>query len=86
MKLEIFTIHDNAVNAFMQPFFAPTKGSAIRSLTDAVNDPKHEFSRHASDYVLHTLGYFDDSSGLFDTAPPIRVITALELIKTVEGY
>lgn len=80
MKMEIFSVFDTAVNAFMQPFFAATKGVAIRTLTDAVNDPKHQFSQHASDYILYTHGYFDDASGVFDTAPPIRVVSCIELV------
>lgn len=83
MKLEIFSVYDVAVEAYMQPFFAPTKGAAQRSLKDAVNDPKHEFSRHASDYVLFTMGYFDDTTGVFDTAPPLRVVSAFELVNTL---
>lgn len=80
MKLEIFSVYDSAVQGFMQPFFAPSRGSAIRSLTDAVNDPKHDMSRHAKDYTLFYMGSFDDSGGLFDTAPPEAVITCLDLI------
>lgn len=80
MKLEIFSVYDQATGAFLQPFFAPSKGAALRSLTDAVNDEKHEFSRHSADYTLFILGSFDDNSGIFDTAPPERVIGCLELV------
>jgi hypothetical protein len=70
----------------MQPFFAPTVGSALRSLTDAVNDQKHEFSRHSMDYQLFKLGSWDDASGVFDTAPPERVVGIAELmIKSVDN-
>lgn len=79
MKLEIFSVRDDAVEAFLQPFFAPTKGSALRSMTDAANDTKHQFFAHAADYTLYTLGYFDDATGIFDTAPPIRMVNCLEL-------
>lgn len=84
MKLEIFSVYDSAAQAFMQPFFAVSKGSALRSLTDAVNDEKHEFSKHAGDYTLFLLGSFDDNSGEFSCAPPERVVTCLELVmKTI---
>lgn len=80
MKLEIFSIHDSAVGAFLQPFFAPSRGSALRSVQDAVNDPKHEFSRHAKDFTLFIMGSFDDSTGLFDTAPPEPIAACITLV------
>lgn len=80
MKSEIFSVYDAAAGAFLQPFFAPSLGSALRSLTDAVNDPKHEFSKHAGDYTLFKFGSFDDNSGLFETQPPEQVTTCLALI------
>lgn len=80
MRMSVFAVYDSATGAFMQPFFAPTKGSAIRSFQDAVNDAKHEFHRHASDYTLFILGVFDDAGGSFETAPPERVASALELL------
>lgn len=84
MKLEIFAVYDSAAQAFLQPFFAPAKGSALRMLTDAVNDEKHEFSKHAADYTVFYLGSWDDNSGVFDSGPPERVVTCLELVmKTI---
>lgn len=80
MKQEIFSVYDSAAQAFLQPFFSPSLGSALRSLTDAVNDPKHEFSKHAGDYTLFKLGSFSDDTGLFDTAPPEQITTCLALI------
>lgn len=80
MKLEIFAVYDAATGAFLQPFFSPSKGAALRSLTDAVNDEKHEFSRHSSDYTLFILGSWDDNSGVFTSSVPERVVGCLELV------
>lgn len=78
MKLQVYTVMDKAVNAFLQPFFCRAKGEAIRSFTDAVNDPKNNFSRHSSDYTLVHLGEFDDASGIFTCHDPVRVVSANE--------
>ncbi|UDN67636.1 nonstructural protein [robinz microvirus RP_78] len=81
MILQIFSVRDVQAEAFMQPFFAPAIGAALRSLTDAVNDEKHEFSKHSSDYTLYHLGSFDDNTGMVipeDT--PKRIISCLELV------
>jgi hypothetical protein len=63
MILNIYAVRDSAVEAFLQPFFAPTHASAIRSLTEAVNDPQHTFNKQAKYYALYHLGGFDDSTG-----------------------
>lgn len=81
MKMMIFSVRDSAVEAFMQPFFAPTKASAIRSLTEAVNDPKHEFHKHAKDYALYYIGFFDDSSGVINYPDfPEPLIACIDLL------
>jgi len=79
MKFQIFSVYDRAISAFVQPFYARTKGEAIRSFTEACNDEKHQFNRHAADYSLMHLGEFDDNAGLFNCADPARVISALEV-------
>lgn len=84
MRLEVFCIYDAATGAFMQPFFARSKGEALRSFTELANDPKTSVHKYPSDYTMFLLGSWDDGGGIFDTAPPERVISALEVqIKTV---
>lgn len=82
MITKIFSVRDNAVEAYMQPFFAATTASALRSLKEAVNDPKHEFHKHAADYTLWDLGEFDDTSGMLAYSPsgPLRVISCVDLL------
>lgn len=79
MKLSIFSVRDSAVNAFLQPFFAPTKGAAIRMFSDAVSDSSHQFAKHKDDYVLWEIGEFDDANGLMSPIEPSRVIGAIEV-------
>lgn len=74
-----FAVLDKAVGAFLPPFAQRSKGEAIRSFTDAVNDEKHQFSRHQGDYVLYSIGQFDDATGMFVAVEPERVIGALEV-------
>lgn len=79
MKLEIFAVYDSAVQAYMQPMFFRSKGEAIRALQSAVSDGSTQFCKTPADYTLFCFGSFDDNSGVFDTAPPERVIGCLEL-------
>lgn len=81
MKLMMFSVFDSAVGAFLTPFFVRSRGEAIRSFQDAVNDAKHQFHSHASDYTLFVFGEFDDNNGdMSSIGVPEKVATALELL------
>lgn len=83
MKLEVFSVMDAAVGAFMQPFFCRSRGEAIRSFSEACNDPKTGFHKNAADYTLFSVGSWDDGSATFDCAPPVRIVSALEVVVKV---
>lgn len=80
MILEVYSVHDKAVKAFMQPFFSRSRGEAIRSFTEVVNTKDHQFQKHAADYVLFYLGRFDDASGLFEDVEPLRIVGAMDVL------
>lgn len=86
MKLVIVAVRDAAVGTFHAPMFFRSRGEAIRSFTDAVNDPKASFGKHAADYDLFDLGDFDDETGLFhlDAAAPLRIARASDVIMTAQ--
>lgn len=81
MILEVFSVFDKQVQAYMQPFFCRTKGEAIRSFTEACNDPGKPFGKYALDYSLVGLGTFDDNSGSLLFHDPVRIIGANEVIE-----
>ena len=82
MKLKAFSIYDTATKVFNRPFYQHTKGQAIRSFTDLVNDDQTEISKHPSDYALFLLGTFEDDTGsLFSESAPEKVITGLEVVE-----
>lgn len=83
MRLFVCTVYDKKVQAHLQPFFCRTIGEAVRSFTEAVNDPSKQFGRYASDYSLYRLGEFDDNSGVFECGDPVMVVTALELVEDI---
>lgn len=81
MKLEVYSVYDKAVKAYLRPFYARSRGEALRFFIDACKDQKHEFSSHAEDYVMFYHGVFDDNSGIFVCpSAPERVISALECV------
>lgn len=64
MKLLAFTVHDSKADAFLRPYFADTVGLAVRAITEAVNDPSHDFHKHAEDFTMYEIGYFDPIKGV----------------------
>lgn len=79
MNLLLYSVFDHKVQAYMQPFFAQSKGSAMRSFIDCVNDDKHPLGKAYADYVLFELGGWCDSTAAFDTyLSPKPVITGVE--------
>lgn len=80
MKLKVFSVYDSKAEAYLQPFFMPSRGSAIRAFTDSVNDPQTGFHKHAADYTLFELGEYEDSNAVFDLhQKPQLVANAAEL-------
>lgn len=67
MKLLAFAVYDAKAEAYLRPFFAETKGLAVRSFRDASNDPQHEMCRHAADYTLFEIGSFDQGTGVLSS-------------------
>lgn len=79
---EIFSIYDSKSEAYLQPFFIQNKATAVRAISNCVNDPDHAFSKHPSDYHLFHLGSFDDDTSLFDLFPsPDPVVKLLEVMQ-----
>lgn len=60
----IFSVYDSKAEAYLPPFFLPTKASALRAFGDAAVDPKHQFAAHPEDYTLFELGTYDESTGV----------------------
>ena len=66
MKLKIYSVYDSKAQAYLQPFYMPSRGAALRAWGDAVNDNNGQFKKHAGDYSLFELGEFNDENGTFE--------------------
>lgn len=62
--LQMFAIRDLKAVSFMPPYTAPNKGVAIRSFTDAVNDPSSMLSKYPDDFALFHIGSYDPETGV----------------------
>lgn len=74
MKLNVYTVYDSKAEIYIQPFCLQTRGEAIRSWDDVVNDPKTQYYKHPSDFTLFELGTYDTLTSkynLLDAKIPI---------------
>lgn len=80
MKVLVFSILDNAIEAFNAPFTARTEAEARRNFALASTKDANIMA-NARDYVLYEIGSFDDSSGMVSPLrEPRRVVSVADLI------
>lgn len=86
MILQVFSVFDSMVGAYLPPFYMQSKGGALRAFTDSVNDFDHQFNKHPHDFCLFELGSFDDSNCSFELLNcPVSLGLAIEF-KKVEDF
>ncbi|AXL15295.1 nonstructural protein [Microviridae sp.] len=79
MILKIFAVYDSKVEGFANPFYAVTRGQAVRMFQDSLDDERSPFSKHPEDYSLFFLGQFNDANGVLDNATAIeKIISAID--------
>lgn len=69
MKISMYSIYDKKVTMYLPPFYARTDGEALRHARDFIVDAGSPLGKHAEDYDLFHVGYFDDESGLVGDSP-----------------
>lgn len=64
-------VYDTVSQMYAPPFYALSKGDAIRSFSNAVNDKNMgDLHKHPKDFLLYFLGEFDDRSGSLSVMDP----------------
>lgn len=60
-----YAVYDRKAEVFSPPFLEIKDGTAIRAVQDLViNSKDHVFAKHPSDFSLHRLGEFDETTGI----------------------
>lgn len=59
MNLSMYTIYDRKMKEYGKPFFAHSRGEALRSWQQAANDAQMPFAQFPDDYQLYCVGVFD---------------------------
>ncbi|WNK12425.1 MAG: nonstructural protein [Microvirus sp.] len=84
MKYIVCVVRDTAAEVYGQPMFLASRGQAIRSFTDEVNrvEPNNTLNKHPADFILFTLGGFDDGTGVFDCGEPVQLMRGIDAIRS----
>lgn len=61
--MEVYSVRDSKVGAYMAPFFVPNSSVAVRMVTDTANDPSTLLYKHPEDFQLFHIGTFNESTG-----------------------
>lgn len=67
MILFVYSIYDEKVESYSQPFFAATNSAAIRMFTDLATDGQSTIYKHPQDYTLYQIGKWDDEKGQIES-------------------
>lgn len=80
----LVAVRDQKGNNFTQPVAQPSRGIALRSWTDELNNPKNADlpqCKHPEDFSLWYLGNYDDQTGEITPLKPCQMAVASDLIK-----
>lgn len=82
MISKVFAVFDVKVGVYERPFFMRTRGEAVRSWVEVVNDPETKFNKHPEDFGLFEIAEYDDEKGVFQNLQaPQSIGLALEYVK-----
>ena len=85
MKMEIYSVFDEASKAFGTPFFMQNNAMALRAFSDLVNDPQSSINKHPSDYKLYKIGTFnDENANIKSSEIPELIVHASDTVNNQE--
>lgn len=83
--MKLFTIYDNGIKAFKDPFPLRHVNEAKRIFIAETKNPQSELSKYPEDYALYECGEFVNDTGEFHTPDyPVKVLTGLEALKIAQ--
>lgn len=74
MKLKIFSLRDQKIDAFMNPMAMQTPGQIVRMLQDEMQKNDSMLGTHAEDFELFEVGEFDTETGALTGHAPKSIL------------
>ena len=84
MIYKIFSVYDSKAQIYTNPFYQHNQQMAMRTFSDAINHPEHQFARNPEDYTLFEVGEFNDETGEVQDAILISLGNGLEFVRQPE--
>lgn len=80
--LKVYSVHDKKVERYLQPFFCPHVGDALRAFERDCVNKETILHTHPEDFELHEVATFDEKKGIFEALPKPVVIISAEAAKS----
>lgn len=80
MILQMFVTFDSKAEAYLPPFFVQSRGQALRSFEDTVNDTSTLLNKHPGDFTLFHAGTYDDQKGIVTSERHSNLGKAIEFL------
>lgn len=74
MNLQVVSVFDRAIGAYMRPMFVRSVGEGLRVFQDEFKRPDSEIGKHPEDYDLYWHGSFNDQDGSFELDPVPKLL------------
>jgi hypothetical protein len=84
MKINAYVIYDVKAKMYNKPFYLQNDDVALRAFTDLANDPNTDVSKHPADFILFSVGTYEDTTAEIDATIPEVMARAHELKKNPE--
>jgi activator of HSP90 ATPase len=81
MLINVYTIRDEKVSAYLRPFLAPTHELMRRSIASVLMDGEHEMAKFPRDFTIYEVGVFDDQTGLVNSHTVPKLVNSVESIR-----
>lgn len=86
MKKNLYSIYDSKANYFGNPFTSVNHATAIRTFSQACEDPNSELNRHSIDFSLFFIGTYDDEVGVVHSENHINLGLASAFSGRIKDY
>lgn len=80
MKRFVYAIFDSAVSCYRQPFVMEADGAAVRAFTDICMNKDTDIAKHPTDFSLHRIGDYEDTTGELTGEPPFTLAHATTIV------
>jgi hypothetical protein len=79
MKINMYVIYDAKAQMYNKPFYMHNDAIAQRALADLRMDPATDVSRYPEDFILFSIGSYEDTTAEIEKHEPRVICRAHEI-------